>query len=428
MFMRFAYRTLIIALLAILFLAPARAADNFWISGGMLMRGTSDFHVRAIHVPALAQSTGQISEMVPAFVKLGRVGADTAWYDLPGLNADGTALDPRTLDALTIITKRAKDTRLAIVIRVPGDGGDADWRERATDTAAKALKDHDLALYWFDGPDADKLAKRFKKLAPKLAVIAPKNGDVASVDTEPAKPNPAMMLVDKIPADPWGQTHFLLRGDGDDTYAAVDAAMMSDVEKNGYTPDNSVLSEAERAEGFNSLFNGKDLSGWWFYGEDKGGFRVTPEGHIAWVREGGGGLISYKRFKDFIFRFEFKLFKEGDNSGTYIRAPRAGRQSKLGMEFQMMGDAGKAPEEHVTGAIYDVRSPIVNANKPAGEWNTVEIDFRGGHLKATLNGQLVQDVNFDDIEELKYRNREGFIGLQDHNCPVEWRNLRIKEL
>jgi len=415
-------------LAALLCVSPALAADNFWIAGGKLMRGTRAFHIRAIHVPALAQSTGQIKEMVPAFVKLGHCGADAAWFDVPGLNAEGSALDPKAVAALGTIASRAKDTRLAIVVRVPGEGGDADWRERATDTAARALKDQDLVLYWFDGPDADALAKRFKKLAPKLAVIAPKGGEVTSVGEDPTPANGAQILIDKIPANPWGDTHFLLRGAGDETYAAVETAMTSEVEKKGYTPDNSVLSEAERAEGFNSLFNGKDLSGWWFYGADHEGFRVTPEGSIAWVREGGGGLISYKRFKDFIFRYEIRLFKEGDNSGTYIRAPRAGRQSKLGMEFQMMGDIGKVPDKSTTGAVYDVLPPLVNANKPAGQWNTVEIDFRDGHLKATLNGQVVQDVNFDSVEELKYRNREGFIGLQDHNCPVEWRNLRIKEL
>lgn len=421
-------RRILILLTIFLGVLPVYAADNFWISGGSLMRGTRAFHVRAIHVPTLASSTGQLGEMVPAFTRLGRAGADAAWYDVPGLNAEGSAMDPAAVAALATIAERAKDTRLAIVLRVPGAGGDEAWRERATETVARALRDQDLVLYWFDGADAAGLAKRFKKLAPKLTVIAPKNGDVQALDADPEKPSPASLVVDAIPADPWGDTHFLLRGSGDETYAALDAAMMSEVEKQGYTPDNSLLSADERAEGFQSLFNGRDLSGWWFYGDDKEGFRVTPQGTIAWVREGGGGLISYKRFKDFVFRFEFKLFKEGDNSGTYIRAPRAGRQSKLGMEFQMMGDAGKVPDEHVTGAVYDVLPPRVNAAKPAGEWNTVEIDFRGGHLKATLNGQVVQDVNFDDMEELKYRNREGFIGLQDHNCPVEWRNLRIKEL
>lgn len=417
------------ALAAVLLAAAgAHAAEGFWMSGGSLMRGTSAFTIRAIHVPELQHSSAKLSEMVPAFVRISRVGADAVWFDLPGLNAEGTAVDPAAVEALKAIADRAKNTRLAVVVRVPGEGGDAKWRKQATETAAKAYKDVGLALYWFEGEDAGKLAKIFKKNAPKCTVFAPENGDVTSVTEEPKTPSANSVLIDKIPADPWGDQHFLLRGAGQDTYDAVEAAMTRPEEKAPYTPDNSMLSEEERNEGFVSLFNGKDLSGWWFYGDDKGGFKVSPEGNIAWVREGGGGLISRKRYKDFILRYEMRMFKEGDNSGTYIRAPRAGRQSKLGMEFQMMGDAGKAPDEHTTGAVYDVVPPLVNANKPAGQWNTIEIEFRGPKLKATLNGQVVQDLNFDDIEELKYRNREGFIGLQDHDCPVEWRNLRIKEL
>lgn len=424
--MRFMQTAALVA--GLLAAVTAQAAENFWVSGGSLMRGTRAFTVRAVHVPELQKSTGKISEMVPAFVRIGRVGADAVWYDVPGLNAEGTAVDPKAVEALDIVADRAKDTRLAVVVRVPGEGGDAKWRKQATETTAKALKDVDAALYWFEGEDAGKLAKIFKKNAPKCTVLAPENGDVVTVTEEPATPSGKSVLLDKIPANPWSDQHFLLRGADQDTYDAIEAAMTRPEEKAPYTPDNSMLSEEERKEGFVSLFNGKDLSGWWFYGNDLGGFKVTPEGNIAWVREGGGGLISRKRYKDFILRYEMRLFKEGDNSGTYIRAPRAGRQSKLGMEFQMMGDAGKAPEEHVTGAIYDVVSPLVNANKPAGQWNTIEIDFRGPKLKATMNGQVVQDISFDDVEELKYRNRDGFIGLQDHNCPVEWRNLRIKEL
>lgn len=412
--------------LACVLCAAAPADDAFTVVNGKIMRGTKAFTVRAVPAPGLTQSSAKISEMVPALVKAGACGADAVWCDVPGLNAQDGSMDPKAVATLDAIATRAKDSRFAFVVRVPGAGGTPEWRAKATENAAKALQKSTFAIYWFDGPDAGALAKIFKANAPKCTTVAPENSDIKSVDAEPTAPNPMTMLIDKIPADPWGDQHFLMRGE--EAYAAVEAAMTRPEEKAPYTPDNSMLSEEERKDGFNSMFNGKDLSGWWFYGQDKGGFKVTPEGTIAWVRAGGEGLLSRKRYKDFIFRWEFKLAKDGDNSGTYIRAPRAGRQSKLGFEFQEMGDAGKAPEEHVTGAVYDVRSPLVNAAKPVGQWNQAEVDFRGGHLKATLNGQVIHDFDFDTVEELKYRNREGFIGLQDHACQAEWRNLRIKEL
>lgn len=421
-----AIRVLSASTFALLAAASSFAADNFWVSDGKLMRGTKPFTVRAVNAPELSTSTAQIKEMVPAFVRVTRVGANALWFDLPPGLLD--ANPQKAVEALNAIASRAKDTRLAIIVRVVGPDGDEKSHRQVTEQAAQTLKNSDLALYWFDGPDAAKLAKAFNKLAPKCCVIAPENGDLRAVTEDPAKEDAAAVLIDKVPAAAWGETHCILRGGDDATLNSLDAAMTRPEEKAAYTPDNTLLTEEERKEGFESLFNGKDLSGWWFYGKDLGGFKVTPEGTIAWIREGGGGLISRKRYKDFILRYEYKLAAEGNNSGVYIRAPRQGRQSKLGMEFQALGDFGKVPDKNSTGSVYDVVPPKANGSKPAGEWNSVEIDFRGPKLKATLNGVVVQDISFEDFEELKYRNREGFIGLQDHNCPVQWRNIRIKEL
>lgn len=66
------------------------------------------------------------------------------------------------------------------------------------------------------------------------------------------------------------------------------------------------------------------------------------------------------------------------------------------------------PHSTSTGAIYDVLPAQALAVKKKGEWNSVEIILDGPRYKNTLNGIVVQDVNFDDIEELKYRLRRGY--------------------
>ena len=63
-----------------------------------------------------------------------------------------------------------------------------------------------------------------------------------------------------------------------------------------------------------------------------------------------------------------------------------------------------------------------------GLWNTIEVTCDGPKVKVLINDVVVQDISFDDTEELKYRLRKGFICLTDHNCYVAFRNLRIKEL
>jgi len=95
---------------------------------------------------------------------------------------------------------------------------------------------------------------------------------------------------------------------------------------------------------------------------------------------------------------------------------------------QIMGDYGDKPSKSSTGSIYYEIPPQVNANKPAGEWNSMEITCNGLRVKVILNGQTAQDLNFDDYDELKYRLRDGFIILTDHGADVSYRNIRIKKL
>ena len=85
--------------------------------------------------------------------------------------------------------------------------------------------------------------------------------------------------------------------------------------------------------------------------------------------------------QDFRLQAEYKL-TEKSNSGIYLR----GRY-----EMQVLDDYGKPPEKHGHMAIYAWVPPLVNASKPAGEWQTVDIVIVGNRVTATLNGQKVQD-------------------------------------
>jgi hypothetical protein len=154
---------------------------------------------------------------------------------------------------------------------------------------------------------------------------------------------------------------------------------------------------------------------------------VNAEGDFEFKEQGGKAILTRNRYDNFILRLDYKI-AEGGNSGVFLRAPRAARQSKIGMEFQIHGDVGAPVGDDMTGAIYLVVPPTVNATNPPMTWNSLEIELNGSHMKATLNGQVVHDFDMDTVEELKYRLKDGFIGLQDHNHFVAFRNVRIKEL
>ena len=401
---------------------------DFRVKGNQLRRGDNAFTLYAFQDPDLGGQGATLKSMVPSMAHIAEVGGNTVCFDLAGFNEDGTEIDPEAVKTVSKIADRGKDQRMALMVRVLGDSTDPAFRENAVKTAAEALKREGRAVYWIDGPNAAELAALFKKKAPRLVVAAPAGGDVRTIEKTPVKPpEQAVLLVDGIPDFDAAEVSFVLSGDEAD-YAALDKALTRPEELLPWKPDNSVLSEQEREEGFIALFDGKTLDGWWMKDDNKEAFHVSEDGFIEWREKGGGALMTVRRYGDFILRCEWKILP-GGNSGIWMRAPRDSRQSKIGMECQLRGDSGtEEPDKSNTGAVYDVLPPLAMPAHKEGQWNTFEARFDGPHYKAWINGVLVQDVNFDEHEELKYRLRKGFICLTDHGDYVAYRNIRLKEL
>ncbi len=401
--------------------------DDFSVRGNDLYRGDDTWTIRAFQSPELGAQGASLETMVPAMARVAEVGGNTICFDLAGFNADGTKLDRAGLRTVRNIAQRGKDQRMAVLVRVLGDSTDPVFRKKAVKTAAKVL-DEGRAVYWIDGPDAAELAKVFKKKAKHFVVAAPANGDIKVIDVLPSEqPEELVLLVDALPDFEKVDVNFVMSG-GDKDYSALDQALTRPEETAPWSPDNSVLSEAERLEGFVALFDGKTLDGWWAKEESEDCFQVTEYGFIEFLSGGCGALVSNKRYGDFVFRCDWKIMP-GGNSGIWFRAPRDARQSKIGFELQMRGDSDvEEPGKDNSAAIYDVLPPTANALLPEGQWNAIEVLCDGPHLQVTLNGQVVQDVNVDEVEELKYRLRKGFICLTDHGDYIAFRNIRIKEL
>ena len=200
---------------------------------------------------------------------------------------------------------------------------------------------------------------------------------------------------------------------------------------------------------FKSVFDGQTLKGWILQGKKGDGYGVT-NGAIFCSKGGGGNLLTEKEYSDFVFRFEFKL-DPGANNGVGIRAPLEGDAAYLGMEIQVLEEAGalagrieggaqpnkqgKLRPEQLHGSIYDVVAAKTGAQKPAGEWNSEEITAIGRNIKVVVNGIKVLDSDINDITDPKiirkhpglFRER-GHIGFLGHNDHVEFRNIQIKDL
>jgi hypothetical protein len=186
------------------------------------------------------------------------------------------------------------------------------------------------------------------------------------------------------------------------------------------------LSEAERNEGFELLFDGCTLNGWTTLRKDWASWSVK-DGELICSGGDGRWLRTRKRYSSFVLRLEYKIAKNG-NSGLFIWSPLVGRSSRFGMEMQIRGARREPIDDDGTGAIYDVLAPECDPSNPPGEWNTIEVVTQGSRVQIRINDKLVQDFDADKVPALQHRLRCGVIGLQDHGSVIHFRQIRIKEL
>lgn len=138
-----------------------------------------------------------------------------------------------------------------------------------------------------------------------------------------------------------------------------------------------------------TLFNGKDLTGWKLINDKQtNGFKVEDgvlvndpvqtEGapHISY-----GNLRTEQEFEDFNLKLEVNV-PQGNNSGVYLK----------GMyEIQVVDSYKRELDPHNMGAVYSRITPTVAAEKPAGEWQSLDITLCDRHATVILNGVKIID-------------------------------------
>jgi hypothetical protein len=182
----------------------------------------------------------------------------------------------------------------------------------------------------------------------------------------------------------------------------------------------AILAQSE------SIFNGKDLTGWTIYGTElwyvEDGLLVCESG----PDEEYGYLGTDKEYKDFELTLEFKQGADG-NSGVFIRSSIEGTKI-AGWQAEV------APPGHNTGGIYESYGrgwiikpdPELDKYLKFGEWNEMRIVAKGDLVITYLNGQQMIT-----LEDKMIGMATGIIALQIHSgggIKVQWRDIRITEL
>ena len=176
------------------------------------------------------------------------------------------------------------------------------------------------------------------------------------------------------------------------------------------------------------LFNGRDLTGWRM---------VEPGSENGWLVESGalanrphqpegqpkkrfGNIRTQQEFEDFNLKLEVKV-PPHNNSGVYLRGI---------YEVQVFDSFGKPLDSHNMGAIYSRITPSVAAEKPAGEWQTLDITLLDRHVTVVLNGttiidnQPLQGCTGGALWSDEFR--PGPIYLQGDHGSVDYRKLVLR--
>jgi hypothetical protein len=193
--------------------------------------------------------------------------------------------------------------------------------------------------------------------------------------------------------------------------------------------------EAGALQGTVVLFNGRDLAGWIPVGKGAAGDWSVRDGCIVCNGKGHTWLRTARQYGDFHLVLEYQV-SAGANSGVYVRVGADGNHHResatappAGFEIQILDD--RAPryaglkDYQFSASLYDIAGASSHVSKPAGEWNTLDIQCAGMHVTIRHNGVRVVDAVPDHYPLLAPRNGSGFLGLQSHNGVVRFRNLHI---
>lgn len=211
--------------------------------------------------------------------------------------------------------------------------------------------------------------------------------------------------------------------------------------------ENNGLSSAEKALGWESLFNGQDMEQWKVYKkEGTEGWAVKDGEMVALGLGSSADIVTKDTYENFELSLEWNIGAEG-NSGIFFNVREEAEAPAVyhtGPEYQLIDDSGfegRIKDSQKSGANYDMHPPKYKATRPAGSWNKSRLIVDEGKVQHWLNGKKVVQYELwtPEWEELKAnakwkdvptygKFKSGHIALQDHGNEIRFRNIKIRRL
>ena len=212
----------------------------------------------------------------------------------------------------------------------------------------------------------------------------------------------------------------------------------------------NTLTEAQKAEGWELLFDGQSLTGWRSYQNREQNCWEVADGALHCkskqdsTADKRSDLLTEGQYGNYELSFEWKI-SEGGNSGVIYRATEEfDAPYYSGPEYQVIDDIGykgDLTELQKAGADYDMYPADGKTINGPGEWNQGKIIVNGNHCEHWVNGKKVVEYEFGSEDWLKRKeaskwkdaagygaSASGHIDFQDHDHEVWYRSIMIKKL
>ncbi len=211
---------------------------------------------------------------------------------------------------------------------------------------------------------------------------------------------------------------------------------------------DNYLTEQQKADGWQLLFDGKTTAGWRFFKDKENDSWEVTEGtlHCKPFDDAPkrADILTIAQYENFELAFDWKISTQG-NSGVMFRVTEEYDEPYLsGPEYQVLDDdgyPGELKDAQLTGSNYDMHAATGGKLKSVGEWNSSKIIASGNHIEHWLNGKKVVEYQISSEEWLatkkasKWNDAKGYaaspkghIDFQDHGGEVWYKNIMVKVL
>ncbi len=215
-------------------------------------------------------------------------------------------------------------------------------------------------------------------------------------------------------------------------------------------PQGAGLTDAEKAAGWVSLFDGKNFGTWHNFKQQgvRPGWQIKDGALVCADPHQAGDIVTTEKYGWFELQLDYNI-SEGGNSGIMFRVTDdGGAVWATGPEFQLEDNA-KAADPQRCGWLYALYQPpidpktgkVLDATKPAGEWNHVRLLISPEKCVHEINGVkyfeyvLGSDDFKDRVAKSKFASMpgfakadSGFIALQGDHGSVSFRNIKIRPI